>query len=100
MADYKLTIENHPSQARHPISDEPLFKDGKPVPLFPDQRSIKLDGTIIAYVNAAGKVMFIMPENKLPGTIADEALDLAASEYGGKSEVHFVAPVLGNEASE
>ena len=83
MSNYKLTIENHPSQMRHPITQEPLFdKDGKPVPLFPDQKSIRLDGRIIAYmILETKKVLWIMPKHKL-GPIADEGLELAEAFFG------------------
>lgn len=87
MSSYQLTIENHPSQAAHPFTGEPLFDDdGKPVPLFPDQRSIRLDGRVIAYV-ANGNAMFIVPRESL-GVIADEAVELAASI--GAEQTHFV----------
>ena len=45
----KFELRNHPAQARHPITKEPLVKDGAPVPLFPDMRGIYLDGVLIGY---------------------------------------------------
>ena len=91
---YELTIGNHPAQQRHPLTREPLFdEDGNPVPLFPDQRSVKLDGTVIAYVgkNRQGdkwNVCFLHPHKAL-GVIAQEACDLVNSELG---------PVAGSAA--
>ena len=77
---YQLTITNHPAQAKHPFTGEPLFdSDGNPVPLFADQKAIRLDGRVIAYVNAVGKVLFIVPQNRL-GVIAQEAIELAGNK--------------------
>lgn len=83
---YKLEICNHPAQARHPLNKKPLFKDDKPVPLFPKERCIKLDGTIIAYVNEHRKVMFLFPPSKL-GTIQDEAIKLVRDQLGDPEKV-------------
>lgn len=46
----QFELRNHPSQARHPITKAPLTDEsGKPVPLFPEMRSIYLDGKLIGY---------------------------------------------------
>lgn len=44
-----ITLTNHPAQARHPLTKQPLFEaDGvTPVPLFPERRCIRLDGVSI-----------------------------------------------------
>jgi len=48
-----ITFRNHPAQARHPHTKQPLFTEtGEPVPLFPDQRGIYLDGYLIGYCSA------------------------------------------------
>ena len=87
---YSLTIENHPAQARHPFTSEPLVdNDGLPVPLFPDQRSIKLDGRLIAYVSNERKIMFLVPLGKL-GVIAKEAEELVNKEMGAVQKVTSV----------
>ena len=47
----QIELKNHLAQARHPVTSKPLFDDnGTPVPLFPQQRSIWLDGVFIGYV--------------------------------------------------
>ena len=47
----KIELRNHPAQARHPITREPLKdEEGGPVPLFPNQRGVFLDGYCIGYV--------------------------------------------------
>ena len=82
MANYELKITNHPAQARHPFTNEPLFdNDNNPVPLFPNERSVRLDGRIIAYVTEERNVLFIVPLERL-GVIADEAKALVEKELG------------------
>ena len=88
---YKLTLENHPAQAVHPFNRQRLFDaDGKPVPLFPKQRSVKLDGRVIALVNESGHISFIVPLSKL-GVIADEAKLLVGNEFGAVGKVFAIA---------
>lgn len=56
----QVEIRNHPAQARNPVTDEPLVDAaGKPVPLFPDQRSIYVDGHMVAYAQPkTGNIQF------------------------------------------
>ena len=89
---YTLEIGDHPAQMRSPVTKEPMFKDGKPVPLFPNQKSVKLDGRIIAYVNEKHKVLFIVPESKL-GPIAAEAIELVKKELGDGGSHMISEPV-------
>lgn len=96
---YQLEITNHPAQARHPFSKLPLVdNDGVPVPLFPDQRSIKLDGRIIAYVSEKRNISFLIPLGRL-GVIAKEAEELVANQMGPVPNVNAV-PEPRSEAIE
>lgn len=75
-----ITLANHPSQARDPDTDQPLFdQNGKPVPLFRDQRSIVVDGKVQAYlVLATGDVQFVRAKDEeLAQYIAAEGRKLA-----------------------
>ena len=45
-----IELRQHPAQARHPVTKEPLWRDGSPVPLLPNMRAIYLDGKLIGYV--------------------------------------------------
>jgi hypothetical protein len=86
MSNYKLTIENHPAQAR--FAGKPLFDDeGRPIPLFPDQRSIRMDGQVVAYVSK-DSVNFI--HSGLPPAIKAQAIELAKAAFG---EIETVATV-------
>jgi len=88
---FSLTLGNHPSQARHPVTGKPWFdEDGIYVPLFPDQRSIKLDGFVIAYVSADGNIAFLAPFENLPEGCVEEAKTLVAKEFVEPNEV--IAP--------
>lgn len=78
---YELKIDDHPAKARHPVTGEILVKDGKEIPLFKDQKCIKLDGRIIGYVLPNNSVSFIMPKSKL-GEIANEAIAMAREQCG------------------
>ena len=93
MSDYKLTIGPHPAQARHPITNEPLEKDGQPVPLFADQFSIRLDGKIIAYVLPGNRVAFLIAESKLGSVIVNDSLALVEKEFGSVA-AHVSPPIM------
>lgn len=64
----KIELRDHIAQARHPITREPLYHEGKPVPLFPDQHSIWLDGAMVGYVCGPPNynIAFIVPESQIP----------------------------------
>lgn len=50
-----VTLRNHPAQARHPVTDAPLFEeDGTPVPMITDQKTVMLDGFQVGYITVAG----------------------------------------------
>lgn len=94
---YELTIGNHPAQARHPVTNELLFdNDGVAVPMFPDQKSIRFDGTIVAYV-ANGNLLII--NSRLPSAIVDEMKDLAAT-LGDVNQVSTVPEETNGEDDE
>lgn len=86
---YKLTIGPHPAQATDPFTHKPLFDDdGVPVPLITDQKTVRLDGRVIAYISSGG-VSFIVAKNKL-GAVYDEALALAETVAGKPGNVSAV----------
>lgn len=82
-----LEICNHPAQARHPATGKPLFDDGVPVPLFPNQRAIKLDGYVIAYVSPTLDVFFLGPIEKVGQAVVDAATELVQRELGEPGSV-------------
>jgi len=48
-----ITFRNHPAQARHPDTREPLVDAaGDPVPMFPELRAIYLDGVMCGYCSS------------------------------------------------
>lgn len=95
--DYNLEIGEHPAQLR--VDGQPMFKDGKPVPLFPNQKSVRLNGQVIAYVNEKHKVLFIVPESKL-GVIAQEAIELVKKELGDGGSHMIAEPVVEIEEED
>ena len=102
-AQYKLEIDSHPAQALHPFTKKPLFDDdGKPIPLFPDEKSIRLDGRIIAYVTKDRAIMWLYRRDKL-GAIADAAVELVEKEFGSPATAEVESqgsPVPQNEEDD
>lgn len=90
-------LKNHPAQARHPFTKEPLFNDGQPVPLFPKQRALAFDGRIIAYISEYGNVGFIVPQERLGEVIVDEAKKFINENF---TPVNMVSSVLEAEEPE
>ncbi len=85
-----VELTQHPAQARHPVTNEPLFDDyGAPVPLFPNMRAIRLDGFVIAYASKYG-ICFIINKSKLPETVKDSAASLFRSEFGFDPDITTV----------
>ena len=85
-----VELTQHPAQARHPVTNEPLFDDhGAPVPLLPTQRAIRLDGFVIGYASKHG-ICFTINESKLPETVKDSAIFLVESEFGTNPKVATV----------
>ena len=86
MDEYELTITDHPSIADDPTRPgEKLYKDGKPVPVFPDQRCLRFNGQAIAFVSKrnTGELMvsFFGFGGTLPQSVKDEAVALAETEF-------------------
>lgn len=77
-----VTFRNHPSQARHPVSNAPLFDNGEPVSLFPQQRAIYLDGIMCGYCSINGGPVTLVRGNLEEFHI--EAIEKAVSEQFGK----------------
>jgi hypothetical protein len=89
---YELTLVNHPSQARHPFTKKPLFdNDDNPVPLFPGQRCVKLDGRSVAYVSEAGNIGFITAS--LPQAIVDDIAAFVKREFIEPKNIVIPQPI-------
>jgi hypothetical protein len=85
-----VELTQHPAQARHPVTNEPLFDDhGAPVPLLPNMRAVRLDGFVIAYASKHG-ICFTIGHSKLPQTVKDSAVGLVESEFGTNPKVATV----------
>ena len=79
-----IELRPHPSQARHPRTDEPLTdSNGDPVPLFPNQRGIYLDGHLVGFVCEPPRRNLAFIVQGLPEAVKTEAADLVAAEFGG-----------------
>ena len=88
-----VELTQHPAQARHPISNAPLFDDdGKPVALLADHRAIRLDNFVIGYASKHG-INFIVPKSKLPDWVYNTAVDLVEKEFGNVPNVSAVVEV-------
>lgn len=90
---FKVELRNHLAQARHPFTKEPLFDDkGEPVPLFPEQRSIFVDGVFCGYVGEPPKrgIMFTRPRSQLGEMLIKEVERAVAESFGAPSVVSAV----------
>ena len=97
MANMKFEIANHPAQALHPFTKEPLVDDaGKPVPLIIDQRALLLDGKLIAYLLPKRKVSFIVPIERLGQAVADKAVEFANRFYDRNPSIFFPKEIPAN----
>lgn len=88
-----FSIGPHPAQARHPLTNEPLFDtEGQPVPLITDQTTLRLDGKLIAYISTGG-VSFIYPRLALGEAVYKEALRFIAENAGVPKTVSAVPEI-------
>jgi len=84
-----LTLGNHPAQARHPDTGKPLFdNNGEPVPhkLVENQRSLRLEGYVIAYVipkkcGEVCRICYLSRYQELPKSITDFAIELVERDF-------------------
>lgn len=97
-------LKNHPAQARHFKTGEPLWDDlGNPVPLFPEQRALYFDGFLIAYIVPDGdgcKTLFIVPEERLTKAVVDAAIEYVNAEWLTVGVVHCIAEPVEVEEDE
>jgi len=97
---FKVELKQHPAQAIHPITRAKLFRDdGTPVPLFPNQRSIYVDGYFVGYVcePPARRVAFINSRCNIPELIAEVQAAVEA-EFGVTPTVtHVPEPIEAGE---
>mgnify|MGYP000893513108 CR=1 FL=1 len=80
----RIELRNHPAQARHPYTDEPLWYDEartKPVPLITDQRAVFLDGVLVGYCGIAAGQPLTMTA-LLPTAVQEEVRRFVTSEVG------------------
>lgn len=84
----KIEIRPHPAQARHPITQEPLFYEdtGHPVPLFKDQKAIYLDGKMVGYCGAEPGKPLTMTQ-RLPPAVLDEVSKFVTEKVGAPKSV-------------
>lgn len=91
-------LRNHPAQARHFATKQPLFDgDGKPVPLFPDQRALFFDGWQVAYAipTADGKsckVCYTLPEETLTAAVIEAGKKFVHENFLPVVGMHVIAP--------
>lgn len=84
----KFAIRNHPAQLS--IAGVPQYDDdGIPVPLFPDQKALTLDGRMIAYISKHG-VSFTICLNRLGPVVHKAALEYVRENYGMVPKVSAV----------
>lgn len=80
-----VTLRHHPAQARHPITDAPLFEaDGvTPVPMITDQKTVMLDGFQVGYITVEGpgrgNVQFT---RQVPDSLTQRIADAARTAAG------------------
>ncbi len=83
----KITLTNHPAQARHFQTDEPIWDDdGKPVPLVSNQKAIRMDGVLIGYcgLTPAEPISIIKNKREIPPTVREIILEKVANLLGGE----------------
>lgn len=101
----KIELRNHPAQARHPVTNAPLFDaTGKAVPMFPEQRGIFLDGSFIGYVcdPPARGISLTIPDSRIPFGCRDLILSAVQQEFGAAPKILNVVsePVNPNKSLE
>ena len=84
----KLELKNHPAIADHPTKPGQKLTDenGVGIPLFPDERSVWLDGSMIGYIGPAPGRGFnsLVPKSRLPVQLLDAVSDLVEKELGAR----------------
>lgn len=83
----KVELRNHPAQARHPVTREPLFDDdGQPVPLVKTQKAIYLDGFLIGYcgLTPGEPISIIRNSREIPPSVREIILEKVANLLGGE----------------
>lgn len=81
---FELTLTDHPAIARHPIrkNEQLMDENGKPVPLLPDQKAIRMAGVMIGYVLPGNKISLIRPASQLTAPVVKAIEELVAAESG------------------
>ena len=90
-----VELRNHPAQARHPVTDAPLFEeDGKtPVPMITDQKMIMLEGFQVGYSTidgpGRGSVQFT---RTVTDAVAQRVAEAARKLAGIESDARVAVP--------
>jgi hypothetical protein len=102
----QFELRNHPAIADHPFKKGEKLMDtnGNPVPLFPDQRALYMDGWLIAYVvpcDDGCKTLFIKPESILTKPVIEAGRQFVADNFASVVGGHVIAePVEEDEGFE
>jgi hypothetical protein len=96
-----IELKQHPAQARHPVTNDPLWDDdGNPRPLLPSQRSVVWDGAIIGYASKNG-IAFTLESSKVPDWVRDEAKALVEKEFNSsRLKISTLIDSLPEEGAE
>ncbi|MCP4478676.1 MAG: hypothetical protein GY818_11345 [Planctomycetaceae bacterium] len=85
-----VELKPHPAQARHPVTNVPLFDDdGQPRPLLPESRSIWWDGVMVGYCSKHGAT-FTLEVSQVPDWVRDEVEELVSVEFGDCPKVSML----------
>jgi len=98
-----IEVKNHPAQAQNPVTGEPLKDEqGKPVPLFPDERSVWLDGKTVAYIGSPPNypLMFIVPAERLGSYVVDRIKEQVLVQTGRQPVKVSSVPVPSIESED
>ena len=91
----KVELRDHHAQARHPITNERLYKeDGSPVPLFPFLRSFYLDDHLIGQTGDPPDYALCFSVPNLPEAVIEEVRRLVCEEFGLEKIDRVTSPVV------
>lgn len=95
LTNLNLELRAHPAQAR--LAGVPLTdSEGKPVPMFPDQRSVWLNGKMVGYCGTAqgAPISLIYDQRKIPVVVREAIREFVAAELGNEPGQVFAPPVM------
>lgn len=78
----EIELRPHPSQARNPVTDEPLFnEDGSAVALFPDLRSIWIDGQMVGFTGDPPARSVLLIARGIPEVVVAKIKSVVCDEF-------------------